>query len=221
MMQQTSPSLDKPLAHDVTSRSGVMEINVGGQTFSTTRETLEAAGTSFFSGLISGNFGVQRDSKGHIFIDRDPKLFRTVINYLRSQCTQLVVEDSNKGKLRAILAEAEYYQVEPLIEELNKLVEAVEAKEKQEREAHARKFDSSFTGKIRAKSFAPAQGPGGAAAPPAQGPVPDNASPPTAPNCMHSEGFAEEEENDTLVRYEPERHALLISEAAACMDADF
>lgn len=146
------------------------------------------------------------------------KLFRTVINYLRSQCTQLVVEDSNKGKLRAILAEAEYYQVsgpappppcrlpratllprhlpypllsarrlthllqvEPLIEELNKLVEAVEAKEKQEREAHARKFDSSFTGKIRAKSFAPAQGPGGAAAPPAQGPVPDNASPPTVP----------------------------------------
>lgn len=72
-MQQTSPSLDKPLAHDVTSRSGVMEINVGGQTFSTTRETLEAAGTSFFSGLISGNFGVQRDSKGHIFIDRDRK----------------------------------------------------------------------------------------------------------------------------------------------------
>jgi hypothetical protein len=39
------------------------------------------------------------------------KFFRTVINYLRSQCTQLVVEESNRGKLKAILAEAEYYQV--------------------------------------------------------------------------------------------------------------
>jgi hypothetical protein len=74
VMQQTSPSLGShPRISSERHQSGVMEINVGGQTFSTTRETLEAAGTSFFSGLISGNFGVQRDSKGHIFIDRDRK----------------------------------------------------------------------------------------------------------------------------------------------------
>jgi len=149
------------------------------------------------------------------------KVFRTVINYLRSQCTQLVVEESNKGKLRAILAEAEYYQVsgaapppphvlprptplrlhmtptqlparcltqamqvEPLIEELNKLVERVEAKEKQEREEHARRNDSSFAAKIRPTS-APAPGPGGAVAPPAQGPVPDNAPIPTVLHPRH------------------------------------
>jgi hypothetical protein len=67
---QTSPSLEKPQS-EATSRSGVVEINVGGQTFTTTRETLEAAGTSYFSGLMGGNFGTQRDSRGQIFIDRD------------------------------------------------------------------------------------------------------------------------------------------------------
>jgi hypothetical protein len=51
--------------------NGIIQLNVGGQYFSTTRETLSAAGPSFFSGLISGSFGILRDSQGCMFIDRD------------------------------------------------------------------------------------------------------------------------------------------------------
>ena len=51
--------------------NGILELNVGGQLFTTTRDTLSAAGQSFFSGLISGSFGILRDSKGCVFIDRD------------------------------------------------------------------------------------------------------------------------------------------------------
>jgi hypothetical protein len=51
--------------------NGIIQLNVGGQYFSTTRETLSAAGQSFFSGLFSGSFGILRDSKGCMFIDRD------------------------------------------------------------------------------------------------------------------------------------------------------
>ena len=61
-------------AHDsrlICEKNGILELNVGGQYFSTTRETLSAAGHSFFSGLISGSFGILRDSKGCVFIDRD------------------------------------------------------------------------------------------------------------------------------------------------------
>ena len=53
--------------------NGILELNVGGSSFTTTRETLSAAGQSFFSGLISGSFGILRDSKGCVFIDRDRK----------------------------------------------------------------------------------------------------------------------------------------------------
>ncbi len=55
--------------------NGILELNVGGQSFTTTRETLSAAGQSFFSGLISGSFGILRDSKGCVFIDRDREFF--------------------------------------------------------------------------------------------------------------------------------------------------
>ena len=58
---------------------GIVELNVGGQMFSTTKETLDAAGHSFFSGLFSGEFGVRRDSHGKIFIDRDRMEFPTII----------------------------------------------------------------------------------------------------------------------------------------------
>jgi uncharacterized membrane protein YuzA (DUF378 family) len=51
--------------------NGIIQLNVGGHYFSTTRETLSAAGQSFFSGLISGSFGILRDSQGCMFIDRD------------------------------------------------------------------------------------------------------------------------------------------------------
>jgi hypothetical protein len=145
-------------AHDprvICEENGILQLNVGGQYFSTTRETLSAAGHSFFSGLISGSFGILRDSKGCVFIDRDrksmncnydlapksqvvvfiihfdvvfssyltstifsyllnvrtAKLFRYVLNFLRSQCTSLAVETDSRAKLRAILIEAEFFQV--------------------------------------------------------------------------------------------------------------
>lgn len=51
--------------------------------------------------VISGDFGVHTDSAGRPFIDRDPKLFRHVLNYLRSQCTNLAVPTSLPSCIRA------------------------------------------------------------------------------------------------------------------------
>ena len=63
--------IDNPQKDRGSYDEGILELNVGGQYFTTTRETLSAAGQSFFSGLISGSFGILRDSKGCVFIDRD------------------------------------------------------------------------------------------------------------------------------------------------------
>ena len=39
------------------------------------------------------------------------KLFRYVLNFLRSQCMSLAIETDSRAKLKAILIEAEFFQV--------------------------------------------------------------------------------------------------------------
>lgn len=51
--------------------SKIINLNVGGTVFATSRETLCAAGDSFLSSLISKNFKVERDQNNNMFIDRD------------------------------------------------------------------------------------------------------------------------------------------------------
>ena len=51
--------------------SKIINLNVGGTVFATSRETLAAAGDSFFSSLISEQFKQQRDQNNNLFIDRD------------------------------------------------------------------------------------------------------------------------------------------------------
>ncbi|RCN25806.1 K+ channel tetramerization domain protein [Ancylostoma caninum] len=58
--------------------SNIVVLNVGGERFTTTKETL-------MSNLCRENtyFANLDDSKGEIFIDRDPKVFMFILNYLR------------------------------------------------------------------------------------------------------------------------------------------
>ena len=91
--------------------SKIINLNVGGTVFATSRETLEAAGDSFFSSLIGENFKAERDHNNNLFIDRDPKLFRDVLNFLRSQCTHLALDKCNRAKLQTLQAEAEFFAV--------------------------------------------------------------------------------------------------------------
>ena len=86
--------------------SKIVNLNVGGTIFSTSRETLSAGGDSFFASLISENFKVERDQHNNIFIDRDPKLFSAVLNFLRNQCTHLSIDRCNRAKLQSLQAEA-------------------------------------------------------------------------------------------------------------------
>jgi hypothetical protein len=61
----------------------IVHLNVGGTRFSTSRITLTQICDSFFSSLLSGRIQSLKDEKGAIFIDRDPDLFRLILNYLR------------------------------------------------------------------------------------------------------------------------------------------
>ena len=69
---------------------------------------------TFFSALLSGRISSQKDESGAIFIDRDPELFRVILNFLRNRTLSFKPDTESL----ALLHEAEYYGISPLIKQL-------------------------------------------------------------------------------------------------------
>uniref|UniRef100_A0A3B4GNQ8 Potassium channel tetramerization domain containing 3 n=1 Tax=Pundamilia nyererei TaxID=303518 RepID=A0A3B4GNQ8_9CICH len=87
----------------------IIQLNVGGTRFSTSRQTLMWIPDSFFSSLLSGRISTLRDETGAIFIDRDPTAFAPILNFLRTK--ELDLRGVNISVLRH---EAEFYGITPL-----------------------------------------------------------------------------------------------------------
>ena len=98
----------------------LVNLNVGGQKFSTSKNTLLSlqGEETFFSSLISGRIPSNQDESGAYFIDRDPTLFRLILNYLRTQQLHLLLEASDAKQLSALIHEANYYGIAPLAKQL-------------------------------------------------------------------------------------------------------
>ena len=92
----------------------IINLNVGGKRFSTSRQTLTSIGDTFFTALLSGRISSLKDSSGAIFVDRDPKLFSIILNYMRSR--QLF--DVNECNLEMLLHESQFYGITPLVRRL-------------------------------------------------------------------------------------------------------
>lgn len=66
--------------------TNVIEINIGGYIYKTTKLTL-IKGTNFFSSLfesLDNGINTLRDSEGRIFVDRNGRIFEYILDYLRS-----------------------------------------------------------------------------------------------------------------------------------------
>ncbi|XGW21274.1 hypothetical protein V3C99_004322 [Haemonchus contortus] len=87
----------------------VVSLNVGGQRFATSSHTLTWIPDSFFTSLLSGRIPTVRDDSGAIFIDRDPDVFRIILNYLRTKQVDL----SNIAP-STLKHEAQYFGLAPL-----------------------------------------------------------------------------------------------------------
>ena len=82
--------------------------------------------------MINGKIPPRRDSEGNAFLDRDPQIFKYILEFLRSSkvslrrfsdrlivCVQVVISDDLiQGILPQLLHEAEYFMIDPLVEEL-------------------------------------------------------------------------------------------------------
>lgn len=97
-----------------TFTSDIIHLNVGGTKFSTSRQTLTCVQDSFFTSLLSGRIPTCRDETGALFIDRDPKLFSIILNFLRTKEI-----DVNGVDISVLRHEAEFYGVLPLAQRLS------------------------------------------------------------------------------------------------------
>ncbi|XP_042441799.1 FH protein interacting protein FIP2-like isoform X3 [Zingiber officinale] len=89
----------------------------GGKKYTTTIDTLtQREPDSMLAAMFSGRYTVSTDDKtGMIFIDRDGKHFRHILNWLRDGIIPML-QDSDYQEL---IREAEYYQLLGLIENIN------------------------------------------------------------------------------------------------------
>lgn len=65
--------------------------------------------------MFSGKIPTKKDSQGNCFIDRDGKIFRYILNFLRTSHLDLPEDFQEMGLLRR---EVDFYQIQPLIEAL-------------------------------------------------------------------------------------------------------
>ncbi|XP_071487903.1 BTB/POZ domain-containing protein kctd15-like [Diadema antillarum] len=96
-----------------------VHIDVGGQIYTSTLETLTRFPESRLSKLFTGHIPIILDSlKQHYFIDRDGHLFRYILNFMRTS-RLLLPDDFNE--MEALYEEARYYALTPMMEALEQL----------------------------------------------------------------------------------------------------
>ncbi|KAK6139788.1 hypothetical protein DH2020_026464 [Rehmannia glutinosa] len=90
--------------------------NIGGKKFCTTIDTLtQREPDSMLAAMFSGRHTICQDSdKGYVFVDRDGKHFRHILNWLRDG----VVPTLKDSEYSELLREAEYFQLIGLMDEI-------------------------------------------------------------------------------------------------------
>jgi hypothetical protein len=101
----------------------LVTLNVGGKLFTTTKKTLtqKLYGNQprhKLQAMVEGRGSVVRDIDGNIFLDRNGKLFRHILDYLRNQgdLSKCVFPVNDPVLLLSIIIEAEYYQLPNIVE---------------------------------------------------------------------------------------------------------
>lgn len=91
-----------------------ISLDIGGNKFSTSLQTLRTDSGSVFGAMFSGRHPIRKQEDGSIFIDRDGTHFRLILNYLRGSINSLDQLPDDKLSLSDLLSEASYYQLEGL-----------------------------------------------------------------------------------------------------------
>ena len=95
-----------------------IKLNVGGQHFTTSVQTLKKDPNSMLAAMFSGKFEMKpSEDDGSFFIDRDGTYFRFILNYLRNG--ELILPHGATF-LKELEAEATFYQIQGILDELSR-----------------------------------------------------------------------------------------------------
>ncbi|XP_071798810.1 uncharacterized protein [Asterias amurensis] len=100
--------------------SDLVTLNVGGSLYTTTVSTLTCYPVSMLGRMFGGDLPTHRDNNGHYIIDGDGPIFRHVLNFLR-RASLCLPHDFKEWDL--LSAEAEFFQIKELIDEVESLKE--------------------------------------------------------------------------------------------------
>ncbi|ESO96585.1 hypothetical protein LOTGIDRAFT_227007 [Lottia gigantea] len=96
-----------------------VHIDVGGVIYTSSLETLTRYPESRLARMFNGSIPIVLDSlKQHYFIDRDGKMFRYILNYLRSQKLLL---PTNFNEFDQLLEESRFYDINGMAKEVEML----------------------------------------------------------------------------------------------------
>mmetsp|Transcript_24312 Transcript_24312/g.35088 ORF Transcript_24312/g.35088 Transcript_24312/m.35088 type:complete len:194 (+) Transcript_24312:587-1168(+) len=106
------------------ARNEIVQLNVGGQKFSTTVDTLTKETDSMLGVWFSGRHDIRLDSEGRVFIDRDGFRFRHILNFLRNGSVHIA---GDIVTYQEILEEARYFGIVSLEKRLTEEIQKLEA----------------------------------------------------------------------------------------------
>ena len=111
--QESIDAMSKKL--DQVHFSSTIKLNVGGQHFTTSVQTLTKDPNSMLAAMFSGRFDMKPSEDGSFFIDRDGTHFRFILNFLR---TGKLTLPEGATFIKELEEEAEFYQIQGLIDAL-------------------------------------------------------------------------------------------------------
>ncbi|XP_070575726.1 BTB/POZ domain-containing protein kctd15-like [Ptychodera flava] len=110
--------------------SAPVHIDVGGQIYTSSLDTLTRYPDSKLGKLFNGTIPIVLDSlKQHYFIDRDGHLFRYILSYMRTSKLNL---PDNFAEFEGLYEEAKYYELQSMVEALEEYKEEKERQKSME-----------------------------------------------------------------------------------------
>lgn len=108
-----------------TIQESKIKLDIGGQIFSTSMQTLRRDEESMLAAMFSGRFELKKEADGSYFIDRDGTYFRYILNFLRDGCIEAGTLPNDRVMIKELLREAKYYQLGSLTKELEERLGAI------------------------------------------------------------------------------------------------
>ena len=99
-----------------------IKLDVGGQIYTTSIQTLRRDADSMLAAMFSGRYELKKESDGSYFIDRDGTFFRYILNFLRDGCLDAGTLPQDCVVIKELHREAKYYQLSELVLYLNDLL---------------------------------------------------------------------------------------------------